>query len=344
MVNRRAQFHAIASGEPGAGHLTAAWQHLIGHEYGAEAFADAYVDFVKRWDWDWVKINPRAVWYAESWGSRFDPQDYGDYVIPRKVEDVIKTPEDITKVTELDWRDNPVLSESIEAATLIRERLQDRAVIQTLFSPLSILLQLADLPLYAGDTHAHPTVTLDALVFDQPERAHEALGNIARTFAKVAAQLVTPANLGGAGLDGIFYAVTGTAGLFTKEQYEEFGRPYDEIVLTAIHEANRDSKVLLHTCRDHANPDWFDIDAVDILQWDQYADGNPAADADFAAVPVAGAHSEDFGPDGDLARLRQELNDTVALRDGRPFLLAPSCTVPTPAADEALAVLAELRA
>ena len=77
MPTRREQFHNIArksvpEGEPI--HLTSAWQHLVGHEYGAEEFAKAYIDFVERWDWDWVKINPRAVCYAEALGSRVRPQ------------------------------------------------------------------------------------------------------------------------------------------------------------------------------------------------------------------------------------------------------------------------------
>ena len=36
MANRKQQFHSIAQGQPGAGHLTAAWEHLVGHEYGAQ--------------------------------------------------------------------------------------------------------------------------------------------------------------------------------------------------------------------------------------------------------------------------------------------------------------------
>ena len=34
----------------------------------ADEFVDAYIDFVKQWDWDWGKINPRAIYYSEAWG------------------------------------------------------------------------------------------------------------------------------------------------------------------------------------------------------------------------------------------------------------------------------------
>lgn len=66
MANRRAVFHDIATHKSETPYLVGAWQHLVGHEYGAKEFANAYIDFVKRWDWEWVKINPRAVLQALS--------------------------------------------------------------------------------------------------------------------------------------------------------------------------------------------------------------------------------------------------------------------------------------
>lgn len=346
MTDRKQQFHDIAQGKPGAGHLTAAWEHLVGHEYGAAEFADAYVAFIKRWDWDWVKINPRAVYYSEAWGAVYDRNDYGDFVIPKTVRAVINEPGDVASIERLDPAHNDAFEEAVEAARLIREALPDRGVIQTIFSPLSVLLQLADLPLYPNDTHAHSKTTVQAAILDQPDAAKRALGNIARTLADYARVLVTPTEQGGAGLDGIFYAVTGTVseGYFDREQYREFSEPYDRIVIDAVREANPDAVVLLHTCRAESNPEWFDDLGVDVIQWDQYADGNPKADLDLRAVPVAGANSVEFEPSGSIRQVRAELEETLALRGDAPFLLAPSCTVITPANDDALAVLAEYRA
>ena len=346
MANRKQQFHSIAQGQPGAGHLTAAWEHLVGHEYGAQEFASAYIDFIKQWDWDWVKINPRAVYYAEAWGGVYDQNDYGDFVIPKTVRAVINTPQDVSTIEQLDPAHNPALEEAAEAAHLIREALPDRGVIQTIFSPLSVLLQLADLPLYPNDTHAHSKTTVQAAIFDQPEVAKRALGNIARTLANYARTLVTPIEQGGAGLDGIFYAVTGTVseGYFDRDRYREFSEPYDRIVIDAVREANPEAVVLLHTCRAALNPEWFDDLGVDVIQWDQYAAGNPKADLELRAVPVAGANSVEFEPRSSVSAVRAQIDETLALRGDAPFLLAPSCTVITPANDDALAVLAEYRA
>lgn len=346
-INRRQAFHDIARHRStGVPYLTAAWQHLVGHEYGADEFADAYIDFVKKWDWDWVKINPRAIYYAEAWGSKYDRNEYDGYVIPRKLDDVVKTPADLAKIIELDPKQNEVLRQQYDSAAKIRAAFTDRAVLQSIFNPLSVLLQLADVPLYPGDEYATPSLTRDELVFAHADEAKKALTNIANTLAAYASALVTPVEQGGAGLDGIFFAVTGTVseGYFTKEQYAEFGEPYDRIVLDAIKKANPEAEVLLHTCRAFSNPDWFEDYGVEIVQWDQYLDGNPQVDAPLKVVPVGGPSFTDFAVDGDASVVKADIEKVIELRKGKPFLLAPSCTVPTPVSEESLKALAAARA
>lgn len=344
--NRRQAFHDIARHRStDVPYLVAAWQHLVGHEYGADEFADAYIDFVKKWDWDWIKINPRAIYYAEAWGSRYDHNEYDGYVIPRKLEDIVKTPADLAKIVELDPKQNEVLRQQYDSAAKIRAAFADRAVLQSIFNPLSVLLQLADVPLYPGDEYATPSLTRDELVFAHAEEAKKALTNIANTLAAYVSALVTPVEQGGAGLDGIFFAVTGTVseGYFTKEQYAEFGEPYDRIVLDAIKKANPEAEVLLHTCRAFSNPDWFNDYGVQIVQWDQYLDGNPQVDASLKVVPVGGPSYTDFATNGDAEVVKADIEKVVELRKGKPFLLAPSCTVPTPASEESLKALAAAR-
>lgn len=345
--NRRQAFHDIARHRStDMPYLVAAWQHLVGHEYGADEFANAYIDFVNQWDWDWVKINPRAIYYSEAWGSKYDENDYAGYVIPRKLQDAVTSVDDLAEIVELDPKTNEVFGQQYASAAKIRAAFTDRAVLQSIFNPLSVLLQLADVPLYPGDEYATPSLTRDELVFEHAEEAKKALTNIANTLAAYAAALVTPVEQGGAGLDGIFFALTGTVseGYFTKEQYAEFGEPYDRIVLNAIKQANPDAEVLLHTCRAFSNPDWFDDYGVEIVQWDQYLDGNPQIDTPLKVVPVGGPSFTDFAQDGDDQIVKSDIDKVIKLREGKPFLLAPSCTVPTPASDQSLKALADARA
>ncbi len=351
--DRRAEFAALLRGESTRPFLTSAWQHFVGEEYDPTRFAAATVDFNRAWDWDWVKINPRAVYYAETWGSVYDPDDYVG-VVPRLVSPAVTGPADLGSIRPRDPRTDPTLAEHVVSAQLIREQLPDRALLQTVFSPLSVLLQLAGLPLYPDDVVAGSTATFraDDLLTADPDATHAALAAIARTLGDYARLLVTPVARGGAGLDGIFYAVTGTAnsGVVSRENFERFSTPYDRQVLDAIHGPGTADEprglVVLHTCGPDAHPEWFADPRIDALHWDQFLPGNPPLDTAFGLTAVGGANKDLFALDpdhtvadraaADPTTVDAQLAATLAAAPDRPFLLAPSCTVPTPADPDAL--------
>ena len=179
------------------------------------------------------------------------------------------------------------------------------------------------------------------LLGSDPDLTHAALAAIAQTLADYAAILVSPVEDGGAGLDGIFYAVTGTAssGHFDKSAFDEFSAPYDKQVLDAVGEG----LVVFHTCRADSHPEWFTGDRIDALQWDQFQNGNPSLDTDFGLTVVGGVFNELFAVGGDRAQVTAQLERTLADAPARPFLLAPSCTVPTPADPDSLRRLRDAR-
>lgn len=166
-----------------------------------------------------------------------------------------------------------------------------------------------------------------------------ALDAITETLVDYVRTALAPVEQGGAGLDGVFYAETGMAsrGYFTHEQFLKLARPYDERILEAV----GDGVKLLHTCRDHANPDWFADYDIDFLQWDQYVPGNPPISDDFNAVAVGGPDAVLIGEGTDADELRHQVKATIDERQGKPFLLAPSCTIPPRPDDEHLRILRE---
>jgi len=337
VASRLAAFHQIVNHQPtDVPYLTAAWQHFVGHEYDPEDFARTSVDFVRRWDWDWVKINPRATYYSEAWGATYDPDDY-DGVIPKAVRPAVTEPGQLARITPLEAAATPVLAEHIASARAIKAELPDRAVLQTVFSPLSVLYQLAALSLYRDEPFAGYTTELRNDDLLRHPSAPAALAAITATLVDYTKALLRPAADGGAGLDGIFYAVTGTAseGLIPKADFDRFSTPYDLAILEAAAPGLR----VLHTCRARSNPDWFAGWPISALQWDQHLPGNPGPDAAFPVVPVAGPSRDLFEPGADLAEIGRQLDAVKAARKGRPFLLAASCTVPTPAAEAALTLL-----
>ncbi|MDR1512730.1 MAG: uroporphyrinogen decarboxylase family protein [Propionibacteriaceae bacterium] len=341
-LDRRQEFRDLLRGASPQRFLTAAWQHFVGEEYDPARFAAATVGFTRTWDWDWVKINPRAVYYSEAWGSRYDPDDYVGPV-PRLLSPAIATVADLAAIRPLDPEENPAFAEHLASARLIREQLPDRPLLQTVFSPLSVLLQLAGLPLYPGDVvqGSDAAFTFDGLVRSDPDAVRAALDAISQTLAAYVRRLVAPVAAGGSGLDGVFYAVTGTAsaGHLTREAFDVWSRPHDLRVL----DATGDAVVVFHTCRSDSHPEWFADYPIDALQWDQFLPGNPPVETDFGVTTVGGVRSDLFAVGGDRSEVARQLGATLAFAPERPFLLAPSCTVPTPADPDSLRRLREAR-
>lgn len=341
MRDRRKEFEAMVAGKGDTPFLTSAWQHFVGHENSAEDLARYTIEFVDKWDWDWVKINPRATYYSEVWGGKYSETDYGDIPIQKQLQAAINSPEELAALPAIDPMDSPVLREHIEGARLIKAHYPDRVVIQTIFSPLSILLQMAGLPLYlANEVYgSETTFTRDDLIFAQSDVALEALQKITDTFAAYIEILTKPAAEGGAGLDGVFYAVTGTAsdGYFSKAAFDKYSRPFDLQLCKAVQESGK--VVVFHTCREDSHPEWFTDYPISALHWDQFLPGNPPITTDLHITPVGGVNYPLFTPGEDLEEVQRQLDETRSDRSGLPFLLAPSCTIPTPASDEALSLL-----
>ena len=74
-----------------------AWQHFIPEERDSESLAAAHLRFFDTYDWDWLKVNPRATCYSEAWGNRYDFDSY-DSVLPRLVQPAITSPSDLAQL------------------------------------------------------------------------------------------------------------------------------------------------------------------------------------------------------------------------------------------------------
>ena len=119
-----------------------AWGHDFLREWTAEGLTEATLDAYRRYDWDFIKVNPRASYYVEDWGCRFQPSGRAD-APPQSLATAINSPADLRSLRPLD----PSLGaygEQLAALRLIRDGLAGEApFIQTVFSPLAVASRLA---------------------------------------------------------------------------------------------------------------------------------------------------------------------------------------------------------
>ncbi|WP_238653540.1 uroporphyrinogen decarboxylase family protein [Paenibacillus piscarius] len=326
--SKQDRFQAILSGELADRPIISGWRHFIDKEQNADDLAESTISFTKTYDWDWVKINPRATYLAEAWGNQYDFADY-QTVFPRQLTTAVPAAANLWDLEVKKAGQTASLLEHLDAVKKIRQGLPDTPLIQTVFSPLTVLLFIVGRSAYVTKTvfGIEQPVTLESLFTEHRAAAHHALHVIALTLADYVQELKQ------AGADGLFYAVTGTAhpGLFDAAKFDELSRPYDSIVL----EAASYGKNILHTCGAHAQPEKFNDYRIDGISWDTEAEGNPGLDAELKATKVGGVDHGLFAGNH-VEQIEQQAKAALDQMKNQPFILSPNCAIPLTVTDEAL--------
>ncbi len=319
---KRERLEAIVNGELADRPPVSAWHHFIDAEQSAEELAEATAEFQRKYDWDFVKINPRAVCYAEMWGNEYDYSKYTG-LAPTCTRRILHSARDLGKIAEIP-ADQGALGEQLVAVRLIRDKLgADVPLLQTVFSPLAVLLNLCGNRIIGRYREAPRNESpLVRLITEDGDGAHRALKAIANTLAGYAGAILD------AGADGAFYTSLGIArdGYLTLEEWEHFARPYDLIVLEAL----ESSPTILHTCGIYSNPQRFVDYPIKILHWAESAVGNPsiASSANWIGrkAVMGGVDERYFGTDAP-DKIAELAGRAVRLHAERPFVLAPECSV-----------------
>lgn len=329
--SKRARVEAALQGEPVDRVPVAAWRHFIPEEREPGALAQISLAHFHGFDWDWLKVNPRATYYAEAWGNRYDYTQY-DSVLPKLIDGPLHSPADLAKIEPV----NPtagVFAEQIELVRLIKAGIGDAHFLQTLFSPLSVLAFLVARP-PRHTVEAAVQAQYDGLrhyIRENPQGVHAALQQITTTLAAYAVALVE------AGASGLFFAIVKLArqGILTPEEYAEFGKPYDLQVLQAVQGAPFN---LLHICGQAVYLDAVADYPVHAINWATIGQLNPT----LGEVNGHSRHALVGGVDelstllhGTPEAVIREAKTAIQATHGRHFLLTPGCgvSVDTPAAN-----------
>lgn len=333
-LTKQERFSIVLSGKTADRPLVSGWHHFLDKEHTAKDLAEATVAFQKKYDWDWIKINPRATYLAEAFGNEYDFSDY-EWVFPKITKVQINTPEKLAELKLVDIATNPYLQEQIEVVKQLKKEIPEVPLVPTVFSPLSILLFLIGNHSYVNQTWYGSEKPLDfkELLETHRSEVHRALHVIAMGIAEFVSELES------LGTEGLFYATTGTIHpeLFSEEEFNEFSRPYDLIVLHAVKANGR----ILHTCGSYAKPEFFNDYPAEAISWDPDEEGNPAISTDtFSKVKIAGVDHHIFD-ENHVEEIQKQAQEALDAHEGQPFSLAPNCAVNPDASEKALTALRE---
>lgn len=288
-----------------------AWWHDFAREWSPEGLAAAALESYREYGWDFIKVNPRACYYAEDWGAKYVRAPGGDKQ-PVLEQPGISSPEDLSRIRPLDVT-RGAYGEQLEALRLIDGALRGEApFIQTVFSPLAVVSRITGSTKY-----------VQRLMREHPDALLEALEAIAETLAAYSRSCLE------AGASGIFFATVewGSRDNISLDDYNRFARPFDLRVLAAVQGAPFN---VLHVCRDRNHlPDLLDY-PVATFHWDALGEGNPSLKEVLKLTPAAvmgGVTHGDQMTSGSPAIIAKQAERAIIDTGGRRFLLAPGCSI-----------------
>jgi len=315
-MTRRERIRKTLQGERADRPPMSFWRHFYDREGTAKDLALAMLEFQRKYDWDFMKVNPRASYHVEDWGTKTERPGRGPLDKPKVVHSPVREPADWDRIRPLDPTKG-VLGEMLDAEERIAAEIQGETDwVMTVFNPISIAADLV-----------HDDARFVEHLRGHGERVHGALRSITETFVRFVRETMQR------GASGIFFATTdyGNASRIDKALLEEFGRPYD---LRVLEEGKRGLLNVIHVC----GPDAFVREHLDypvqILSWANHDPGNPSiADLKGATTKtlLTGIDHEGVMVTGTPDAVQAQARAAIEESSGTRFILGPGCAVPSAA-------------
>jgi len=310
--SHRERIEMIMRGDEPDRFAASVWRHFYHKETTAGDLAEAMLDFQDKFDWDFMKINPRASYHVEDWGNRlrWSQNEFRKHL---KLEFGVKNIHDWDRIEPLPMS-HPVLAEHLEMIRLISKKADpELPLLMTIFNPLGIARYLV------GDTE-----TLKEHIDRDPGRIIGALGNITETYINFSVECLN------AGADGIFYATLEWASSdnMPYDDYMKFGRPFDLRILDAVREAKFN---MLHVCHTNNYLEKLSDYPVRLINWDSSHPTNPNIDRAFEffgdKTVVAGLDDKGWLWHSRPDEVAHEVGKLKERYTGKRFIFGPSCAV-----------------
>ena len=313
--SHRERLQMIIAGERPDRFTASFWRHFFHREHYAEGTAEAMLSFQKEFDWDFMKINPRADYHVEGWGLT-QVWSHNEYRKHLKSNFPVAAARDWLKVNPLPIS-APVLAEHLKVVSMIRRK-SDRElpILMTVFTPLAI----------AGRMVEERETLVDHLR-KAPDLVETGLRAITDTFKHFVAELRN------AGADGLFFATTqwASSDTITWDEYQRFGLPYD---LEIIKAAEGDALNILHVCNSNnylGRLAELDYDSR-LINWDASDPTNLPLDKAAAImrdkILVGGVDHNGWLLHSEPDEIRYKIDELKEKYEPNRLVIGPGCSIP----------------
>jgi uroporphyrinogen decarboxylase len=298
------------------------WKHYHLQDRAPGQLAEITLALHRQFDTDLIKLTPSGLYPIQDWGATIQ---FGrdDEFLPLAVQPAISAANEWTTLPKLDVQKG-ALRRELETIHHLAKGLEGSApFMMTLFSPLNIAYKLC------GDK-----VSGDRLIDDlreSPRLVHAGLAVIRDVVIEYAAACLE------AGSPGFFFATQmATTDLMTRQEYQEFGVPYDLAVLESF--VTRSRVTMLHLCKQNLMFDLVADYPVHAINWAAGTSGTSLSDGRrLTRKALAGGLSLGTLEHGTEQEVGAEVRAAMTEVGPRGFILAPDCVIPGPAPDANLA-------
>lgn len=298
------------------------WKHYHLQDRAPGQLAEVTLALHRQFDTDLIKLTPSGLYPIQDWGAtiQFGREDDS---LPLAVCPVVASAEEWTTLPKLDVQKG-ALRRELETIYHVASDLDDSApFMMTIFSPLNIAYKLC------GDKVSGTRLVDD--LRESPRLVHAGLAVIRDVVIDYATACLE------AGASGIFFATQmATTGLLTRQEYREFGIPYDLDVLESF--LARSRVTMLHVCKQNLMFDLVVDYPVHVINWAARTSGTSLTDARrLTGKALAGGLALETLQGGSEQAVQAEAWEAIAQAGPRGFILAPDCVIPGPSPDANLA-------
>ena len=304
-MNHWERIEAAIEGDPVDRPPICLWRHWPIEDESPETLADAMIRWQQKYDWDLVKHAPTGNYVIYDWGGEtiYTPENSRGLGVSTVTKRAVKSIHEWPELAQLDVTQGH-LGRQLEAVRLAAEALDNSVpILQTVFSPLNIA------PKLAGEL---AQVSLS----EQPEIYKRGLQIIAETMARFACESVQ------AGAHGIIFSAPHNQGLYSEEQYKEFGEPYDRLILEAV---RPEAKIIIGLASGPGNNlKRVSSYPIDGINWHDRIGGPSLQEAQtlFPGLLMGGINERQTLLNGPAEMIREEIRDAIKQTGGRRLLLA----------------------
>jgi uroporphyrinogen decarboxylase len=307
-MNREQRIRTTLAGERSDRVPVGMWGHDWIREQSEDGLVEATLDMFTTGDLDFVKLNPRYTYFVEDWGATFSLSTGR----PQPVDWPVKQAAEFRRLPALD-PNRGVLAQQMRVLDRVRQQLPaDVPLIQTMFAPLAI----------ARDLIGKDETRLAQMMAESPDDLHEGLKRITEVFADYSRRCIEH------GAAGMFIGTTRVATYLTmtREQYEEFGRPYDLQLIDAL---GGGWFSIFHVCQDRCMLDVVADYPVQAFSWAAHQPGNPslAEGRAMTGKAVIGGVSTTLMLEGSANDVAGAVRQAIQETGGAGFMVGPSCTI-----------------